>query len=168
MTAGRPSATAAAAGTAARRELVQNSRLARPPSPAPVPGFGLTGLGAGNRAAGGRFPRWVGDGENQVHCRQACRLHEDGFERNQGLKFSKIIDFFDPAITDVLGHESGESRIARYHESARCNTSGDVEKFVGPIAYRRMIVRDHITRISKSDASIQLRALPGSHSPPPP
>jgi hypothetical protein len=55
-----------------------------------------------------------------------------------------------------LGHESGESRIARYHESARCNTIGDVEKFVGPIAYSRMIADDHITRICKSEASIQL------------
>ena len=99
---------------------------------------------AGNSLDGGS------DGENQAQCRQACRLHEDGFERNQCLKFSKIIEFFDPAITDVLGHESGESRIARYHESARCNTIGDVEKFAGPIAYPRIIVGDHITRICET------------------
>jgi hypothetical protein len=55
-----------------------------------------------------------------------------------------------------LGHESGESRIARYHESARCNTIGDVEKFVGPIAYSRMIAGDYIARICKSNALIQL------------
>ena len=76
-------------------------------------------------------------------------MKTDSSETN-GLKFSKIIDFFDPAITDVLGHESGESRIARYHESARYNTIGDVEKFAGPIAYPRMIMGDHITRICET------------------
>jgi hypothetical protein len=52
--------------------------------------------------------------------RLAGYMKTDSSETN-GLKFSKIIDFLDPAITDVLGHES-ESRIARYHESARLVT----------------------------------------------
>ena len=75
-------------------------------------------------------------------------MKTDSSETNaSSFRRSSILD---PAITDVLGDESGESRIARYHESARCNTIGDVEKFVGPIAHPRMIA----ATISREFASL--------------
>src|SRR4029077_17310474 len=60
------------------------------------------------------------------------KLATESWVFDERFQLAEIIQLFDPAIANGPGDQAGESRIVRYHESARRHPVSDVEKLLGP------------------------------------